>query len=146
MATNPSTEANTALIRRFFEEVFNQGNLAAVDELWIEGRAESGKRATVALRTAFPDYHRTMDAQIAEGDTVVTRWTMRGTHQGPYESRVLGRTIPPTGRRVEVPGVSIHRVAGGRIVAGWTLGVNDSVELLQQLGALPAPGAAREVG
>jgi predicted ester cyclase len=130
-----STEANKALIRRFFAEVFNEGNLDAVDALWIIGQEESGKQAVTNVRTAFPDYHRTIEQQIGEGDTVVTRWTMRGTHRGPFTSRTLGRTIAPTGRSVAVPGVSIHRVADGRIVEAWVSG-NDSIELLQQLGAI----------
>ncbi len=135
--------ANKALVRRFMEEVFNRGNPAVVDELWIPDRIEAGKRGTENLRAAFPDYHRTVEAQVAEGDLVVTRWTMRGTHRGPYRSGALGRTLAPTGRTVEVPGTSIHRIAGGRIVESWVQG-NDSVHLLLQLGALPegepAPG------
>jgi predicted ester cyclase len=123
--------------------VFNRGNLAVVDELWTPDGIAGGKRATEHVRTAFPDYHRTIEAQIAEGDLVVTRWTMRGTHRGPYRSGALGRTLAPTGRTVEVPGTSIHRIAGGRIVESWVQG-NDSAQLLLQLGALPegepAPG------
>jgi predicted ester cyclase len=134
--TTAGAAANKALVRRFMEEVFNRGNLAVVDELWKPDRIEGGRRATEHLRTAFPDYHRTIEAQVAEGDLVVTRWTMRGTHRGPYRSGALGRTLAPTGRRVEVPGISIHRLAGGRIVESWVLG-NDSLPLLQQLGALP---------
>jgi predicted ester cyclase len=130
------TGANKALVRRFFEEVFNRGDLAVMEELWIPNGIESGKRSVQSVRTAFPDYHRTIEAQVAEGDLVVTRWTMRGTHRGPYLSGALGRTLAPTGRRVEVPGISIHRLAGGRIVQSWVLG-NDSAALLQQLGALP---------
>jgi predicted ester cyclase len=133
--------ANKALVRRFMEEVFNRGNLAVVDELWKPDGIEAGKRATEHLRTAFPDYHRTIEAQVAEGDTVVTRWTARGTHRGPFRSGVLGRTLAPTGRRVEVPGISIHRLAGGRIVESWVQG-NDSAPLLRQLGALPDPEPA----
>lgn len=131
-----ATEENKALIQRLFEEVFNKGNLAVVDELWIAGREEAGKRATVNLRTTFPDYHRTIEQQIAEGDTVVTRWTARGTHQGVFQSETLGRSIPPTGKSVAVPGVSIHRIANGRIVDAWVRGM-DSPELWQQIGALP---------
>jgi predicted ester cyclase len=141
MAATAPTEANKALVRRFMEEVFNRGNLAVVDELWIADRIEGGKRATEHLRTAFPDYHRTIEAQVAEGDLVVTRWTMRGTHRGPYRSGALGRTLAPTGRRVAVPGTSIHRLAGGRIVEAWVRG-NDSVDLLLQLGALPVDAPA----
>jgi predicted ester cyclase len=130
-----STEANKALIQRFFEEVFNRGDLEAIDELWIDGAEESGKRAVTHVRTAFPDYHRTIEQQIAEGDTVVTRWTMRGTHRGPFTSQTLGRVVGPTGRSVTVPGVSIHRVTDGRVVEAWVTG-NDSLELLQQIGAI----------
>jgi predicted ester cyclase len=101
------------------------------------GRTRRGPRQLHSLlRTAFPDYHRTIEAQIAEGDLVVTRWTARGTHRGPFRSGVLGRTLTPTGRAVDVPGISIHRVAGGRIVQSWVQG-NDSAQLLRQLGALP---------
>jgi len=112
--TTASGAANKALARRFMEEVFNRGNLAVVEELWKPNQIESGTRAVQSVRTAFPDYHRTIEAQVAEGDLVVTRWTMRGTHRGPYRSGALGRTIAPTGRRVEVPGISIHRLAGAR--------------------------------
>ena len=134
--------ANKALVRRFFEEVFNRGNLAAVDELWIPGRLEGGKRAVGHLRTAFPDYHRTIEAQVAEGDLVVTRWTMRGTHRGPYRSGALGRTLAPTGRRVAVPAIGIHRLADGRIVESLGLNIDDSVDLLLQLGILPVDAPA----
>ena len=82
-----------------------------------------------------------MPCRFAEGDTVVTRWTARGTHRGPYHSAALGRTLEPTGRSIEVPGISIHRSAGGRIAAAWVAG-NDSVALLQQLGAIPASEAS----
>jgi predicted ester cyclase len=141
MATND----NKDLIRRFFDEVFNSGNLATVDELWIAGREADGKRATMNLRTAFPDYQRTIEQQMAEGDLVTTRWTARGTHRGPYFSAALGRSIPPTGKAVTTTGISIHQVVDGRIVAAWVMG-NDSLELLQQLGAIPAAEAAVTAG
>ncbi len=139
--TTAGAAANKALVRRFMEEVFNRGNLAAVDELWKPDGIEGGRRAVEHLRAAFPDYHRTVEAQVAEGDLVVTRWTMRGTHRGPYRSGALRRTLAPTGRRVEVPGISIHRLAGGRIVESWVQG-NDSAQLLLQLGALPVDDQA----
>ncbi len=135
------TAAHKAVVRRFFEEVFNRGDLAVVEEVWIPDRIESGKRTVEHLRTAFPDYHRTIEVQVAEGDLVVTRWTARGTHRGSYRSSALGRALEPTGRQVEVPGISIHRVTEGRIRESWVLG-NDSVQLLLQLGALPGDDPA----
>ena len=130
-----STEANKVLIQRLLAEVFNEGNLDTVDELWIAGQEEAGNKAVTNLRTAFPDYHRVIEQQIAEGDMVATRWNMRGTHQGPFTSQALGRIVAPTGVAVMVHGVSIHRIANGRIVEAWVSG-NDSLELLQQLGAV----------
>lgn len=136
VTTAAETETNKALIRRFFEEAFNRGDPGAVEAVWIAGQTEAGKRGVTNLRTAFPDYHRTVEGQLAEGDLVATRWTARGTRRRPYRSRALGRTLEPTGRRVEVPGISIHRIADGRIVEAWVMS-NDSVELLLQLGAMP---------
>ncbi len=133
--TAQSTEANKHVIRKLFDEAFNQGNLETVDGLWIPSELESGKRSIVALRSAFPDYHRTIEAQIADGDLVVTRWTARGTHRGPFSSRILGTTVAPTGARFDTPGISMHRVEAGRVVEAWVMG-NDSAELLLQLGAL----------
>ena len=137
-----NTDENKAVVRRFFEEAFNQGNLAAIDDLWIAGGEASGKRSLMNIRTAFPDYHRTIEQQLAEDDLVTTRWTARGTHQGAFFSAALGRSIPPTGNVVQASGISIHQVADGRIVASWVMG-NDSLELLQQLGAIPATAVAR---
>ncbi len=62
-------------------------------------------------RTAFPDMNPTVEDVLAEGDKVVTRWTMRGTHQGGIE-----KFGPPTGRQIEVEGITIHRIEGGKIV------------------------------
>jgi predicted ester cyclase len=131
-----SIEGNKIVVRRLFEEAFNGGELPVVDELWIPSELESGKHSITALRSAFPDYRRTIEAQLSEGDLVATRWIARGTHRGPYQSRILGRTLAPTERSFEVPGMSVHRIAGGRIVQAWVLG-NDSAELLSQLNALP---------
>jgi predicted ester cyclase len=93
---------------------------------------------TGAYQTAFPDAHWRIDAMITSGDTVVTRWTGSGTNKGA----LLG--IPPTGARVEVAGIWINRIAGGRIVESWNAW--DTLGMFQQLGIvkLPAPaGAAR---
>jgi steroid delta-isomerase-like uncharacterized protein len=135
---------NKALVLRLFEEVWNQGNLAAIDELFAasyvrydptapEAKGLAGfKQFVTMLRTAFPDIHSTPEDLIAEGDKVVARATWRGTHQGEY----LG--IAPTGKHVAVMGTVTLRIAHGKFQEGW---LNmDTLGLLQQLGAFPPFG------
>jgi len=137
-----STEQNKAMDRRVYEEVWNGGNLAVIDELVAANYVDHDQEPTGALegleglkqsvtmyRTAFPDVHFTVEDQIAEGDRVVTRWTARGTHQDAF----MG--IPPTGKQAMVTGISITRVASGKVVEGWTN--FDALGLLHQLGAVP---------
>ena len=140
-----SIEENKAMDRRFYEEVWNGGNLAVVDEFVaanyvdhdpqptgaVEG-VEGIKQSVTMYRTAFPDAHFTIEDQIAERDLLVTRWRARGTHQGP----LMG--IPPTGKPAMVTGISITRWASGKVVEGWTN--FDALGLLQQLGAVPSMG------
>ncbi len=138
-----STEENKALSRRLIEEVWNQGNLAVIDELTapnyvdhdptgpIQG-PEGMKQFVSMYLTAYPDTHFTIEDQIAEGDRVVTRWTARGTHKGP----LMG--IPPTGKQVTVAGISIDRVVNGKLVEDWSS--YDALGMMQQLGVVPAPG------
>ena len=138
-----STEENKALVRRFVAEVISQGDLAVVDDLLAAtytyhgpGMEVSGpegmKHLFTMLRTAFPDWAETIEELIAEGDTVVFRVTGYGTHHGEF----LG--IPPTGQQVTVPGIDIVRIAGGKLVEHWAN--FDQLGLLQQIGAIPAPG------
>jgi len=141
-----STEDNKAIVRRLIEEGFNQRNLAIFDELYapdfvyylgsttIQG-LEPYKQFTSMSFTAFPDVHFTIEDQVAEADKVVTRWTWRGTHQGPFQG------IPPTSKHVMVTGVGINRIAKGKVVENWTN--MDILGLLQQLGVVPAPGQTR---
>jgi len=140
-----STEENKALIRRFHEEVWSQGNLTVVDELCapnfiyhtptgpIHG-LEGFKQFVTMYRTAFPDLHIPIDDMIAEADKVVTRWTARGTHKGD----LMG--IPPTGKQVTITGILIGRFEGGKFVEGWI--DFDALGMLQQLGVIPALGQA----
>jgi predicted ester cyclase len=124
-----SLEENKAVARRFVEEVWNQGNLAVLDEIVAaRGRAHIEEGLAI-LRTAFPDLHNTIDELLAEDDRVMTRETVRGTHLGSYEG------IPPTGRRVEYARIAIRRVVNGKIVERW--GLNDELSLLRQIGAIP---------
>jgi predicted ester cyclase len=139
-----STEDNKALMRRFYEEVFNQKNTAAIDEFidphgvdhsappGTPGGIEGQKQLIGMYLTAFPDVHLTVEDMIAEGDTVVARLTARGTHQGAY----MG--IPPTGKQVTVTAIDINRMAGGKSVEHWL--EMDNLGMLQQLGVAPAMG------
>ena len=138
------SEENKALARRAFEEVWNQGNLDAMDEIYApdvvdHSRAPGfpegveGSKAFISMyMNAFPDTKMTVDLQIAEGDIVATRWTAHGTHKG----ELMG--IPATGKQVTVTGIGIDRIAGGRIVESW--GEFDQMGMMQQLGVVPAPG------
>jgi predicted ester cyclase len=80
-------------------------------------------------RKAIPDQHWTVEDQIAEGDKVVVLWTLRGTHAG----ELMG--IPPTGRELTMTGISVFRIAGGKLIEDWVQ--SDTLGLFQQLGAFP---------
>jgi steroid delta-isomerase-like uncharacterized protein len=137
-------EENKALARRLFEEVWNKGNLDAIDGIYapdivnhtlppgIPQGIEGNKVFTKMYLTAFPDTKMTIDLQIAEGDKVVTRWHAQGTHKG----ELMG--IPATGKQATVTGIVIDRIAGGRIVESW--GEFDQMGMMQQLGVVPTPG------
>ena len=137
-----STEDNKANVRRGFEAV-NQKKLAVFDELLnpdvvvhnasttVQG-LEAYKQFLSMYITAFPDLQFTIEDIIAEGDTVVVRYTTRGTHQGNF----MG--IPPTGKRVSVTGIFIDRIVNGKAVEQWFN--TDDLGLLQQLGVVPTMG------
>ena len=135
---------NKAVVRRFIEQAFNAGDVAVINELVArdyvlhvapEVRGPEGMQHFVATyRAAFPDYACTVDDQIGEGDKVVTRWTVRGTHHG----ELMG--IPPTGRQVTLPGVVIDRIANGQLVESWLQA--DALGMLQQLGVIQATAGA----
>ena len=130
-----------SLISRLFAEVFNQGNLAVVDELLSPDHfthtsfcgaspGPGGLKWLIAMfRTAFPDLHCTVEDEIRDGDQFAAHWTMRGTHRGLF----MGN--PPTGRQVEVQGMIFGRIENGRIAEDWTL--IDQIGILQQLGLVP---------
>ena len=137
-----STEANKALVRRWWEET-DKGNLAIIDELCapdyidhsppLPGMGEGSaavRKANETLAAAFPDTVHTIEAMIAEDDLVVTRLRGRATFLG----ECLG--IPPNGKVVEITGISIHRVADGKLVEHWAN--IDSLSFMQQLGAIPS--------
>lgn len=141
-----STEDNKALVRRFYDEVFNNKNLAGVDAFvapniidhslppGAPGEIEGVRQTITMFLTAFPDLNLTLEDIIAEGDKVVVRWTMRGTHQGAS----LG--MPPTGKQFTLPGISLVRLDGGMAAETWVS--FDQLVMLQQLGLAPAPAHA----
>src|SRR6185436_3906846 len=116
-----STEANKALVRRYFEDAWNKHNPAIVDDIYatdfidrspdIPGIAHTrdGLKQFVGLYLrAFPDANITVGEQLCEGDRIVTCWTARGTQTGQFME------MPPSGRAVTVMGMQIDRMAGGR--------------------------------
>ena len=131
---------NEAVVRRLVEEVLNQGQtgllatLVAADHVGHDPLGDhygpEGARIVVAeYRTAFPDLVVTIEDLIAAGDTVAWRFTLRGTHAGPF----MG--LLPTGRAVTAAGIAIDRVVDGRVVESWCS--LDALGLLRQLGATP---------
>ena len=137
------SEKNKAIARRIFEEVW-KGNLEVANEVVAANYVAHGlgvelppgpegfKQFVSIYRTAFPDVQFTVEDQIAEGDTVTTRWTARGTHKG----ELMG--IPPTGKETVVTGISINKFAGDKSVEAWNNW--DGLGMMQQLGVVPAMG------
>ena len=131
-------QENSALIRRWFDEVWNHGRIDAIDEMASpdvigHGQAqhdtdvglEEFRRFAKDLLRAFPDMQVTIDQIIEQGDKVVARWTATMTHKGDF----LG--FAPTGRKATVTGTSIQRMSGGKIVEGWDNW--DQLGLMQKL-------------
>jgi steroid delta-isomerase-like uncharacterized protein len=142
------SEQNKTNVRRLFEEVWNQGHVPVADELFAPtythhdsstpdvGRGpESEKKRVTLYRNAFPDLRLTIDDIIAEGETVVARWSCRGTHKGDLNG------IAPTGKQFNITGVSIARFTNGKMFEGF---VNwDALGLMQQLGVVPELGKVK---
>jgi steroid delta-isomerase-like uncharacterized protein len=135
-----STEENKDLARRSWE-IANQHNPDLIEEfyapdlVWHEPDQElrgyeQAKQFTSTLFTAFPDLNISVEDVIGEGQKVVSRYTVRGTHQG--ETEEFG---PPTGRQFELQGITIHRIEEGKIVEEWER--YDNLSVLQQLGLVP---------
>ena len=146
------SEPNKALSRRGLEEVWHQGKLEVIDELvaanfvfnnpTLPGGKVTGPEAykqwVQMNRAAFPDVRLTVNDQVAEGDKLVTRWTVTGTHKGA----LMG--IAPTGKRVTGTGITIEHSRGGKVVESWENG--DALGILQQLGVVPALAPAGTSG
>ena len=132
---------NKEIARRFYEEFWCRGNADAADQLvaadlihdqlpegWPSGRA-GFKELVGTWRAGFPDMQEQILLIVAEGDWVVSRFRLRGTHEGSFYG------VSPTGRRVEIEGVDFLRVSDGRI-AEWIYS-EDALGLFRQLGVMP---------
>ena len=142
-----STEENKAQFLRTYEELFNKGNLAVADELvtpdflntdappGMDRGPESMRSIVTMLRAAFPDLHYTIDEMVSEGDTVMGRVTMSGTHRGPFQG------MPPTGRSFQQDQMHLVRFRDGQAIEHRA--VRDDLGMMRQLGVIPAPARER---
>ena len=143
-----STDENIQLMRRWFQEVWNEGRTETVHELFHPDGVARGQRTSEAeirgpeefvkfvreIRGAFPDIKVQVDDVFGAGDKVVLRWSGTMTHTGDS----LG--LPPTGRTVRSRGISIARFADGKVVDGWDCW--DQLGMLEQIGVYKPPRAA----
>jgi steroid delta-isomerase-like uncharacterized protein len=139
------TDQLKSLVRELLEDDISRGDEAVAERIIHPDFVDhtnppgmqhglAGHQAIVRLfRTAFPDQWWQIEDLIAEGDKVVARTTMTGTHQGDFFG------IPPTGRSVTLAGIHIVRVADGRVIEHW--GNNDDLGMMRQLGVIPEPSA-----
>jgi len=142
-----SVEDNRSLVRRFYDEVWNRGNVEVANEVFAPDYVRHDLRPTEALpggagqakiaadfRAAFPDLRMEVDLLLAEEDLVAARWTTEGTNTGAWGGR------PPTGNHAILSGVNIFRIREGKVVELWNH--RDDLGLAQQLGAEIYAGAA----
>jgi steroid delta-isomerase-like uncharacterized protein len=138
-----TTDDNKALVQRFFEEVLNQKNLAALDQFISpgavnhtvpQGMPQETSRFLGLYLSAIPDIRITVEDLMADGDKVIARVTYHGTHRGAF------RGIPPTGKPITSSGINIFRIANGKMVEHW--GLSDRLDALQQMGVVPPLGPA----
>lgn len=143
------SKENKTIVRRLYQEVWNERKLEVVDELLSASHAlqdpnssgsqvgpERYKRRVVELTTGFPDLCFTIEDTVAEGEKFVACWTFSGTHQNEY----MG--IPATGRKISLEGITIHHIKNGKILDSYTRW--DVLGLMRQLGAIPSKGAMKE--
>jgi steroid delta-isomerase-like uncharacterized protein len=145
-----ATEESKALVRRFYEEVWDRGNSNFAFEVFADDYARHDFRRTDTLpgpagqkkiaddfRAAFPDLRVTVDLIIGEGDFVVGRWTATGTHSGPWGG------IEPSGRRITFSAANIFRFEDGKVAEIWNH--RDDLGLREQLGVAVYAGAQPEL-
>lgn len=139
-----STEENKSQCRRIFEEVWGKGNLSVADEILasnfvlrnvpqgVKPDREGYKQWAGMVCSGFTDRQGTIEEQIAEGDKVACRWTLKGTHTGD----MMG--MAATNKQATITGITIDRLEGGKIVEEWNE-VN-MLGMMQQLGLIKPPG------
>jgi predicted ester cyclase len=146
------SEENKAVAARMPLEVFSEGKLEVIDEVISPEFTEHGtpqlpdqppgregvKVIAAAVRQAFPDLNNTINRVVAEGDLVVQHVTSSGTMRGEFAG------MPPSGKQATWDAIHIARFRDGKIVDHWV--VQDQLGMLQQLGFIPAPGAAKTAG
>lgn len=138
------SEANKAIVRRLFDEVWNAGNVDKIEELYAPDYVadyrpyaplRSGHAAIKEMVqrawTTFPDYHEELEELVAEGDKVVVRLTITGTQKGQWGP------LLPTGKPVRFEEILILRIVGGKVV--HQRGIVDNLNALRQLGVMPTP-------
>jgi steroid delta-isomerase-like uncharacterized protein len=131
------------VVRRLYEEVWNQRKLETVSELIAPSHAlndphlagsavgpEAYKSILAQFIGAFPDLQFSVEDLIAEKNKVVASWTITGTHKREF------RGVPATNKKISFDGVTIHHVAGGKIIESFV--TMDYLGLMQQLGVIPA--------
>ncbi|HSP76021.1 MAG TPA: ester cyclase [Cryobacterium sp.] len=144
-----SADENKALLRRAWDEVYGQGRLDSIEEFIADDviahepdadvrGVEEFKRYLATFLAAFPDTSVTIEDVVAEGDKVVSRYTVRGTHTGSSDE--YG---PPTGRPMVMEGITVYRFSGGKLAEMWDR--YDTLAVMQQLGLMseaeqPSPG------
>ncbi len=140
-----TVDGDKALISRIADDIWNRGDLAVIDEIMAAdaryhgphlpggtGGREDWRRAIAMYLGAFPDSHVVFEELIASGDTVVGRWTATATHTGQLPG------LAPTGKRIDISGITIYRIAGGKIAEAWEQ--LDMLGMWQQLGIVALPG------
>ena len=140
-----SAELNKAIVRRFYQEIWNERNLAVADEIFAPGCVTHQLSSGAAIETAprdpatvkhhvtewvnsFPDLRFEVEELLADGDRVVSRCVMHGTHEADWHG------IAPTGRQVTIRMMVIHRIADGQIAEDWVL--VESLGFFQQIGLI----------
>ena len=144
-----SAEESKAIVRRFWG-VWEEGDIDLVDELLAPDYVNhspatpdqptdpEGIKAVVGMfRGAMPDLRVIIEDMIAEGDKVVVRYTIEGTHEG----ELFG--VPPTGQRLSIKSISVERVSDGKIREHWR--ITDSLDMMQQLGVVSESGQEESV-